>query len=128
MSSLVPKCRAITVFAFRGDRSRVFAATFLKALSDEKNGLGPGPIVLDCLLFAGHTGVSTDGGATIYGFNPDGSGVAVWQMMDRLKNGEAFPGVVGDDTAVFRAAQSRGLSVLSFDVFSYPSRRFGNCV
>src|SRR5207249_3214133 len=61
-------------------------------------------------------GVSTDGGSTIYGFNPDGGGVPVWQLMDGLKNGDAFPGVVRDDTAAFSAAQARGLTVLSFEV------------
>jgi hypothetical protein len=57
------------------------------------------PTMRDCLLFAGHTGVSTDGGATIYGFNPDGSHIPIWQLMDRLKNGDSFPGIVPDNTA-----------------------------
>jgi hypothetical protein len=116
MSSPVPSCRTITVFGFRGDRSRTFATAFLKALDDEKNGRGPGPTALESLLFAGHTGVSTDGGTTIHGFNPDGDGVPIWQLMDRLKNGDALPGVVRDDSAVFSAARKHGLTVRSFDV------------
>ena len=46
-------------------------------------------------------------------------------MLDRLKYGEAFPGIVRDDTAVFTAARNRGLSVLSFDVV-LPDPRFHN--
>jgi hypothetical protein len=68
------------------------------------------------MIYAGHTGISTDGGITIYGFNPDGAGVPVWQLMDGLKNGDAFPGAVRADTAMFAAAKNHGLAVLSFDV------------
>jgi hypothetical protein len=123
MSSTAPPCRTITVVAFRGDRSRKFAATFLHALDDQKHGRGPGPTTLECLLFTGHTGVSTNGGTTIYGFNPDGGHVPTWQLMDRLKNGDAFPGAVRDDTAVFSAVRTHGLTVRSFEVI-LPDPRF----
>ncbi len=36
--------------------------------------------------------------------------------MQRLKSGDAFPGLVRDDTHVFSAAAKQGLSVLTFDV------------
>jgi hypothetical protein len=127
MSSTVPLCRTITVFAFRGDRSRTFATAFVKALDDEKNRRGPGPTILECLLLAGHTGVSTDGGTTIYGFNPAGGSVPVWQLLDRMKNGDAFPGVVRDDSAVFNAARAHGLTVRSFEVI-LPDPRFQDFV
>jgi hypothetical protein len=127
MSSPMPVCRTINVVAFRGDRSRTFAATFLSGLDDAKNGRGAGPTVLNCLLFAGHMAVSTDGGTTLYGFNPDGGPVPVWQLMDRLKNGDAFLGVVRDDTAVFSAARQHGLTVQSFDVI-LPDPRFQDFV
>jgi hypothetical protein len=116
MGSAIPICRTIRILAFRGNRTRPFAVAFQSALDDERNGRGPGPIGLDCLLFAGHAGISVDEGATVYGFNPDGSGIAVWRLMDGLKNGDAFPGVVRDDSAAFVAAQARGLTVLSLDV------------
>lgn len=116
MSSQAPPRRTVTVVAFHGNRSRHFSAGFLHALQAEQHGFGPGPTSLDCLLFAGHMGVSTDGGTTIYGFNPDGVGIAVWQMMDRLRNGEALPGVVREDTAVFSTAQNRGLPLMSFEI------------
>jgi hypothetical protein len=127
MSSPAPPCRTINVVAFRGDRSRAFAAPFLRALDDEKNGRGAGPTLHDCLLFAGHTGVSTDGGTTIYGFNPDARHVPIWQLMDRLKNGDALPGIVRDNTAEFSAAQRRGLAVQSFEVI-LPDPQFQNFV
>ncbi|MBI2824064.1 MAG: hypothetical protein HYX69_05145 [Planctomycetia bacterium] len=112
----MPNCRTVAVFAFRGDRSAAFGAAFKRALDDEKRGLRPGPTIHQCLLFAGHTGVSTNGGTTIFGFNPDGTGIAVWRLMDGLKNGDAFPGVVRDDTAVFFAARNRNLPIASFRV------------
>lgn len=123
MNNTAPPCRTITVLAFRGDRSRTFAAAFLKALDDEKNRGGPGPTAIECLLFAGHTGVSTNGGTTVYGFNPDGGALPIWQWMDRLKNGDAFPGIVRDDTAVFSAARKHGLIIQSFEVI-LPEPRF----
>lgn len=104
------------IVAFRGDRSRTFASAFLKALDDERNGRGAGPTALDCLRLAGHAGVSTDAGTTINGFNPETGSAPVWQWRDRLKNGEAFPGTVREDTAVFAEASKHGLMVQSFDV------------
>ena len=122
-ATAVPVCRTITVFAFRGDRSRTFAAVFLRKLQDQKQGRGSGPTSQECLIFTGHTGISTDGGTTIYGFNPDGGGTAIWQLMDGLKNGAAFPGIVRDDTGVFAAARKHLLRVLSFAVI-LPDPRF----
>jgi hypothetical protein len=123
MSSPAPPCRTITVFAFRGARFRPFVTAFLKATQDAKNGIGAGPTPLDCLLFAGHTGVSTDGGTTVYGFNPNGANLPAWQVMERLKNREALPGLVSDDKAVFTAAQQRGLALLTIEII-LPEPRF----
>ena len=109
-------CRIITVVTFSGDRSHPFVRTYLKALDDEKNGRGRGPSPLDCLLYTGHTGVSTDSRKVVYAFNPDAGNLLVWQVMDRLKRGEAFPGIVRDDTAVFASAAQHGLAIQSFDV------------
>jgi hypothetical protein len=127
MSSPVPACRTLHVLAFRGDHSRSFAAAFLQALDDAKHNRGAGPSVLDGFLFTGHTGVSTDGGTTVFGFNPDPGGIPLWQLLDRLKNGDAFPGQVRDDTAVFAAAQQHGLPVRSFAVI-LPDPRFQDFV
>jgi hypothetical protein len=115
MNPVLP-CRIIRVVTFSGDHSHAFVRAFLTALDDEKNGRGRGPSPLDCLLYAGHTGVSTDGGAVISAFNPDAGNLPVWQVMDRLKRGEAFPGIVRDDTAVFAAAVRNGLAIQTFDV------------
>ena len=116
MSTSPPLCRTATVFAFRGDRARPFVTQFLQALDDEKNLRGPGPTSLNCLLYAGHAGISVDSGLTIFGFNPDGSGMPIWQLMDGLKKGDAFPGIVRDDSQVFAAARQRPLPVVSFDI------------
>jgi hypothetical protein len=113
---MVPTCQAIKVVAFRGNRSRPFAVSFQRKLDDEKYGRGPGPANEECLLYAGHTGVSIDAGKTVYGFNPDGVGVPAWQLLNRLKNGDRFHGVVRDDTGVFNVARKLGLAVLSLEV------------
>jgi len=67
--------------------------------------------------------VSTDGGAAIWAFNPDGAGLKICDLLDRLKRGEAFPGIVRDDRTVFAAAHLQGLSVQTFDV-RYPNFSF----
>ncbi len=121
MSSTVPSCETIQVVLFRGDRSGAFWARIKSELDEQKNGLGPP--ALDCLLLAGHTGVSTDGGKTIYGFNPDATGIPLWELMEGLKNGDSFPGIVNDETAVFSAAGTHGLAVMSFKVLM-PNPRF----
>jgi hypothetical protein len=115
MSTAVPKCRIVTVRTFRGDRG-AFGKRVRKALEDAKNGRGPCPSMLECSLYTGHTGVSTDSDKTIYGFNPDPGKLPLWQVMQRLRNGDAFPGVVLNDGHVFAAAAGHGLTVLTFDV------------
>lgn len=111
-----PPCRKVTVIGFAGDRSRAKAAALQKALDDEKSGRGPGPALLDFLLFLGHVGLSVDDLTTILGFHPDDRGVPGWQLLDRLKKGEAFPGTVRDDTGVVFLARDRGLKLHYFDV------------
>jgi hypothetical protein len=68
-------------------------------------------------LYAGHTGVSVDSEpSVIWGFNPDIGTTPLWQAMQNLLNGDAYPGVVTDDTQVFAKARKRRLNVLTFDV------------
>jgi hypothetical protein len=122
MNSRVPSCETVQVVLFRGDRSGASGARIKRELDAQKIGLGPGPLALDCLLLAGHTGVSTDGGTTIYGFNPNATGIPLWELIERLKNGDSFPGIVNDDTAVFSAAGTHGLFVKSFKVLLPNSR------
>jgi hypothetical protein len=115
MTPILP-CRPVTVVAFAGDRSRLFAARVLGALANGRSGRGPGPSPLECLLLAGHAGVSTDAGATISAFNPDAGGLSAWQVLQGLQNGDAFPGIVTDDTGILTAASQHGLAVEAFDV------------
>ncbi len=118
----VPACRIVTVHTFRGDRTSTYREQFTQLLDDERKGRGPGPSVLQCLLFAGHTGISTDLEPTvIYGFNPSTGNDPIYQVMDTLNRGEAYPGYVTDDTGVFAAAQQRGLTVLRYDIALSPA-------
>src|SRR3954454_24802894 len=103
MTPVLP-CHPVTVLAFAGDRSRPFVARVLAALVDGMNGRGPGPSPLECVFLAGHAGVSTDAGATDSGFHPNAGGRPAWQVLLGLRNGEAFPGIVTDDTGLFTAA------------------------
>jgi len=112
----VPPCRPVTVLAFAGSRSRPFVARVFAALVEGSSGRGPGPSALECLLLAGHAGVSTDAGATVFGLNPNTDGLPAWQVMQGLQSGAAFPGIVTDDTAIFTAASQHGLTVMAFDV------------
>jgi hypothetical protein len=52
-----------------------------------------------------------------------GANLHLWDLLNRLRNGEAIPGVVRDDTKVFVAAGDKKLSVVFFDVI-LPDPRF----
>jgi hypothetical protein len=114
--SAVPKCRVVTVHLFRGDRGAI-GQSVRKALDDQKHGQGPGPSPQECLLYAGHTGVSVDSEPdVIWGFNPDVGNTPLWQAMHNLRMGSAYPGIVTDDTNVFTEAGKRKLQVLTLHV------------
>ena len=115
MNAAAPQCRTVTVHAFGGDRAAL-GRSVRKALDDEMHGVGSGPSRLDCFLYVGHTGVSTDSGRAIYGFSPDFGGLPIWQGMQLLRNGDPLPGVVVDDTQVFVQARKHRLKVQTFDV------------
>jgi hypothetical protein len=115
MSTGVPRCRTVSIQTFLGDRG-AFGRRVRRALDDEKNGIGAGPTRVDCLLCAGHTGLSIDSGTTIYGFNPDFGQTPIWRGMQLLRNGDAFPGIVVDDTQVFAEARRLRLKILGFDL------------
>jgi hypothetical protein len=85
----ITRCRTITVHLFRGDRLSL-GRRIRQTLDDQKHGRGPGPSIVECLLYIGHTGVSTDRRRTILGFNPDFGGRPTWHVMDRLRNGDAL--------------------------------------
>src|SRR5437868_13735184 len=110
----VHPCRPVTVLAFAGDRSGLFVAQVFAALRDGRRGRGPGPSALECRLLAGHSGVSADAGAAIFGFNPDAGGLAAWEVVYGLQNGDAFPGMVKDDTGIFTTARRHGLAAEGF--------------
>ncbi len=110
-------CRSITVAAFRGDRSLAFTAAYNKAMDDDRKYGRGGPSIETCLLYAGHTGVSIDGGKTIYGFNPDSpSSRSISGVMDDLAAGLALPGKVTDDSPIFDGAKNHGLTVETIEV------------
>jgi len=64
------------------------------------------------LLYAGHVGISFDGGRTIYGLTPDiPKGMTPEAALKTLmQDHDAYPGVVGDDTRIFRLAEQMARS------------------
>jgi hypothetical protein len=51
----------------------------------------------------GHVGYSLDGGNTIYGFGPSvPEGMAPYDAVRSLQQGASYPGMITDDTAIFR--------------------------
>jgi hypothetical protein len=60
--------------------------------------------------------VAAKSGGPVYGFNPDFGSTPLWQAMQALRNGDAFPGVVRDDTQIFAAAAKQKLSVKTLTI------------
>jgi hypothetical protein len=87
----VPPCLTVTVHTLRGDRTKAFVRRIYQELDDERNGRGPCPSRMDCLLFAGHTGLSPGESQVIYGFNPNGGTDSTWLVMDNLRKNRACP-------------------------------------
>ncbi len=54
--------------------------------------------------------------SVIWGFNPSIGHTPLWQAIQHLLNGDAYPGIVNDDTQVFATARKKRLNVLTFDV------------
>src|SRR5438477_6865791 len=98
---VMPKCRIIRIHAFRGDRTSTYWSSLFRKLEDEANGVGPSPTRTEVLLYAGHAGISLDGDKTILGFNPKIDRITYKDLLNRLKAGEAFTGVVLDDKPIF---------------------------
>ena len=106
MGTAKPNTAVVELHGFRGVRE--IGGTPLKSLPAEKQAEVKSFTDRHPLLWAGHIGISLNGGSKIFGFTPHvPEGVALGDFMARLKGNEAFPGVVGDDTAVFRIAASK---------------------
>ncbi|HEY3805952.1 MAG TPA: hypothetical protein VGL61_25260 [Kofleriaceae bacterium] len=62
----------------------------------------------DPLLYAGHVGISVDGGKTIIGFTPNRpEDMDMPAFLRSLFAHDAYPGIVGDDTSVFERAREK---------------------
>ncbi|WP_444942008.1 RHS repeat-associated core domain-containing protein [Microbulbifer sp. ZKSA004] len=56
-------------------------------------------------VYTGHVGISIDGGKTIYGFGPNvPSGMTKQEAINSLLNGDLYPGIIHEDTLLFREA------------------------
>ena len=116
------QCRTVLVVAFRGDRSAQAEARFQDQMDNEEHHGGPAPSRVQCLLHAGHAGLSLDGGRQFFGFNPHNPGLSTRELFNRLAGGECLPGLVLDDTSVFQAADQVNLPIAVMEVH-LPSNR-----
>lgn len=103
-----PNAATIEVWGFRGLRriqgrpEAEWTAAEERFYDEEWHG--------EPLLWAGHVGISFDGGETIFGMTPDtrdpvtGERPPLETAIERLKKHEAFPGEVKNDTPIFRRA------------------------
>ncbi len=98
---LNPMNRTVEVYAFRATSNRAARARLPQAST-------------------GHVGISFDEGTTIYGFGPYTDRMPVAEVLERLKAGESFRGLVGDHTEVFRRAARFDIPI---QVFPYPVTR-----
>jgi len=69
------------------------------------------------LSYAGHVGVSFDGGQTFYGFTPYAPDLSYDQVIYALKWQRSFPGQVNDDTRVFYRAHELAQQGLRTQVY-----------
>ncbi len=73
------------------------------------------------LLVAGHVGISWDAGRSIYGFTPHAPGLTSRQILEALRAGGSFDGIVADDHAVFAlAAREAAAGYLRSPVYAAP--------
>ncbi|MGH9197538.1 MAG: hypothetical protein ACRD1T_17575, partial [Acidimicrobiia bacterium] len=116
-------CKRIYLHGFLGDKDHAAIKAFRKKLADAEAGLGPNPDIVECLMIAGHVGLSFESDSPIIGFLPNPGSEPMWQVMKTLKARTSFPGKVGDDTYVFDAAKKRGLSVLKVE-YVFPESEY----
>jgi hypothetical protein len=103
------------------DRKPVFLHAFRSypPLSLRCNGkLPPPPTIEECVLYAGHVGVSFTRRGPIYGFLPDTGETPPLEVVRSLKNGGVYPGKVSDDTHLFEAAAAASIQVVTVE-YSY---------
>ncbi len=105
--------KRIYLHAFTGARDNKSLAKFKDLVKQHELENSKGPDVDELLLYTGHVGVSFDKKKPIFGFNPDVGDEAGWEVLKNLKDftiTEPYPGIVTDDTSVFRKATGRKLN------------------
>jgi len=103
----------VVIVAFRGVRTVDGRPVSTGQLTDAEQQLVDQATQMEPLLYAGHVGISFDGGKTIYGFTPDPKAlprtpdgqINIRETIAQLRQHKAFPGTVEDDTHVFRLAE-----------------------
>jgi len=93
----------IEIWAFRGVRT-IDGRKKRNWTPEEENMVG-GETEDEPLLWAGHVGISFDGGKTIYGLTPDTGEDSLATILEKLGEHHAYPGKVDDDTEVFERAR-----------------------
>lgn len=101
--------QSIWIHAFRGKRDDPLFV-------DRCRGrVLPRPSLQECLVYAGHAGVSFDAERPIYGLLPAALGVEPYVLLDLLQQGSILTGEVADHTAIFDDAATRGCQIVSVE-------------
>jgi hypothetical protein len=99
-----PNASTLELWGFRGVRD-ILGRT-KEMWSDEEVRDVASRAEREPLIYAGHVGVSMDGGRTIYGFTPQPPpGAGVDETLALLKAHVTMPGQIRDDTQVFQLAR-----------------------
>ena len=110
----MPDRVSVWIHAYRGDRD--------ETLADRCGGFVlPEPTLEECLLYAGHAGVSFEDQPEIFGFLPSAPLLRPTDLMRQLKNLASFPGKVGEHQEIFRYASINGRTILRLE-YLYPRK------
>lgn len=122
-------CRRIYLHAFLGNLNNTVAyRAFMRLMRHHREAGTNGPNEEECLLFAGHVGISFNVLRPIYGFTPDAGGAPGYEVIAtlRTKTG-AYPGRVKDDTRIFDAAEAEGMDIKRI-TYVYPKSQYDEIV
>lgn len=109
MSTSSEPLRSVWIHAFRGKREDLHFVDRCRGRAK------PPPSLDECLIYAGHVGVSFDGERPIYGFLPLAPHLAPEVLLDRLQQGSIFAGEVAEHTSIFDSALRHGLQVVQVE-------------
>ncbi len=106
--------RRIYLHAFAGARDGKSLFEWRELVKQHERDGTQGPSTEECLLYTGHVGISFGSKTPIYGFNPSTGDKPGWEVIsglkEKLSTEKLYPGVITDDSSVFKSAKRKGLN------------------